>query len=377
MTETAQVPATTNGTKAKPPATRKPVDSFRALLLQSKEQIALALPRHLTPERMVRMAITAFQRTPALQKCSPLSIVGCVIEAAQLGLELTGPLGQAYMVPYFNKHTRQEEAQFQVGYRGFLKLAFNSGKVSYFNAHEVHANDFFVYEYGTNQRLVHKPALRDRGEVVAFYSVLRLKDGSSDFEVMSLEDVTAHRDRYSKASSPASPWNTAFNEMGKKTLIRRLAKRAPVSVELQSAAALDEYAEAGVPQGLALGLTVDEASSLPPVGRASLRGPAPSAPPPDVVADDVPPDDEPLADYDDSQPAPEDPSVQLGDAPDDGAQELFDSLKQRIDEATSTLDLANIGREMTVNAAVLGERHAELTALYQARFKALTGKGKK
>jgi recombination protein RecT len=279
---------------------RKAFQNLNSLLMQSKEQIARALPRHLTPERLIRMAVTAFQRTPGLQKCSPISIVGCVIQAGELGLDLSGPLGQAYMVPYFNKHTRQQEAQFQIGYRGLVKLAFNSGKVSHFNAHEVCERDQFFFEYGTNQRLSHRPALTDRGDVIGYYSVLKMKDGSADFEFMSVEDINKHRDRYSKsADRQDSPWQTAFDEMAKKTVIRRLAKRAPVSAEMQAAAALDELGENGVPQGLGVGL---EAPALPPpsppVGNHSLRAPykIPDEPRAGEAVTEMPeqlPDDEP------------------------------------------------------------------------------------
>ena len=140
------------------------VDTLHALLQRSKAQIALALPRHMTPERMIRVALTACHRSPALLECSPVSVLGCVIQAGELGLELTGPLGQAYMVPYWNKNTKQKEAQFQVGYRGLIKLAFNSSMVSYFNAHCVHENDAFEFNYGTSQRLKHTPSLTTRGD---------------------------------------------------------------------------------------------------------------------------------------------------------------------------------------------------------------------
>jgi recombination protein RecT len=306
--------APTPNTPAPVTAERKAFQTLNNLLQQSKEQIARALPKHMTPERLIRMAVTAFQRTPALQECSPLSIVGCVIQAGELGLDLSGPLGQAYMVPYFNKHTRQKEAQFQIGYRGLVKLAFNSGKVSYFNAHEVCENDSFYFEQGTSQRLVHRPVLVGRGEVIAYYSVIRMKDGASDFEVLSLEDVRKHRDRYSKSADRAdSPWQTAFDEMAKKTVIRRLAKRAPVSAELQTAASLDEMAEVGVQQPLAIGLESPAALPGPPVGNHSLRAPKNPEPQPyeaepidaDYEVDGKPlPDPEPLAPAPGGSPAP-------------------------------------------------------------------------
>src|SRR5262249_8718109 len=87
------------------------VQSLRLLLDKSKDQIKLALPKHLTAERLLRVALTAVQRTPALLECDQLSIVGSVVQAAQLGLEPDGILGLAYLVPYFNKKTGRKECQ--------------------------------------------------------------------------------------------------------------------------------------------------------------------------------------------------------------------------------------------------------------------------
>lgn len=220
--------------------------ALNELLQRARKQIEVALPRHLTAERMIRVAITAVSKTPALQECSPLSIVGCVIQSAELGLELSNPLGHAYMVPYRNKHTGQKEAQFQIGYRGLQELAYRSGRVSSFPAHVVFENDSFVFEYGTKPILKHKPTLSEPGPAKAVYAVIVFKDGSSDFEVMSVAQIEAHRKRYSKDSRQDSAWNTAWDEMAKKTVIRRLAKRAPLSADIVRAAVADEYVEAGI-----------------------------------------------------------------------------------------------------------------------------------
>lgn len=248
------------------------VSDVRGLLERSRAQIAMALPKHLTPERMIRVAVTALQRTPHLQECSPLSLVGCVVQASELGLELTGPLGQAYMVPYWNKNTKQQEAQFQVGYRGLMDLAYRSGRVENFSAHIVYKNDRFQFSYGTANKLVHVPTMDEPGDVVAAYAVVKMKGGGVDFEVMSKKQIDAHRERYSKqkADGQFNPWNTAWEEMAKKTVIRRLAKRVPLSIEIAKAAALDEYAEAGLPQNLDLGL--EPGSAPPPAGASNLNG---------------------------------------------------------------------------------------------------------
>lgn len=257
MTATTTTPATVATNGPKPVARPSPINTLRELLDKSRGQIALAMPRHMTPDRMIRVALTAVQRVPKLLECEPLSVVGCVMQAAELGLELSGPLGQAYMVPFWNAKTKRTEAQFQIGYRGFLRLAYNSGQVSTFYARVVRQGDVFKYQYGTNPKLEHVEAEKGRGEPTHVYSVLRMKDGSSDFEVMTWDDVLKHRDKYSKAYSDQrtrqySPWHTAPEEMGCKTVIRKLAKRSPLSPEIHVGVAEDEHGE-----------TIQAAATLP------------------------------------------------------------------------------------------------------------------
>lgn len=229
-------------------AADKRVQTFRGLLDAQKKQIALCLPKHMDADKMVRIALTAMQRTPKLLECDPTSILACVMGAAELGLELSGPLGQAYMVPRYNKHLGCQAASLQVGYRGFQQLAYRSGEVVSFPARVVYEKDAFEVNLGTHQFIMHRPYLgEDPGPAVAFYAVLNLQRGSPDFEVMSLAQVEAHRARFAKDNAI---WDSDFDEMAKKTVIRRLAKRAPISTDLVRAAMTDEYGEAGVEQGL-------------------------------------------------------------------------------------------------------------------------------
>lgn len=217
------------------------------LLKSAESQIRMALPKHMTPERMMRVAVTAFSKTPALQKCSVLSIASCVVQASELGLELTGPLGQAYMVPYWNKNTGCDEAQFQVGYRGLMELAYRSGRVDSIQARIAYRNDRFQCAYGTKPKIDHVPAQSDEGEPAWVYAIAIMKGGGVDFEVMSVAQINKHRAKYSKQKQTQfNPWESAWEEMAKKTVIRRLCKRLPVSVEMSRAVMVDEYVEAGV-----------------------------------------------------------------------------------------------------------------------------------
>ncbi len=217
-----------------------------------REQIALALPGHLKPERMIRMALTTVRRTPKLLECDAMTLVACIVQASELGLELSGPLGQAYMIPRKN-HGRME-ACFQIGYRGFLRLAYNTGQVAFFNARAVHQGDRFEFSLGTEQFVRHQPGGGKAAKITHFYGVLRQKDGSADCDVWTLGDMEYHRDRFrsdaflkNKDKTYRGPWDTDFEAMGCKTMIRELAKRAPLSAELMAVASRDEYEEVGIP----------------------------------------------------------------------------------------------------------------------------------
>lgn len=232
-------------------------ESLQSLLEKMKGQIGLALPRHMTPERMIRVALTAVQKQPRLKQCTPISIVGAIVQASQLGLEPDGVLGQCYMVPYRNKkNNNQLEAQLQIGYRGFLTLARRSGEVSNVYSELVYDCDFFNVMLGTGKKLEHVPNYDEdtRGEVDpdtneliglrGAYAVVIYKDGSTDFEYMPLREL--NRIRASSKSADEGPWITHPGEMYRKCPIRKLAKRLPLSPELMKAAAHDEHVDAGV-----------------------------------------------------------------------------------------------------------------------------------
>lgn len=209
------------------------------------DQIAKALPKHLTVERMIRQTMTLVQMNPTLLECTPTSILRGVIQSSELGLELNGVLGQAYLVPRWNGKAGVHEATFQVGYKGLMALAFRSEKVLNIMPHVAHEMDLFYYQLGTSPRIDHKPSAHPRGEATHYYCVVQMVMGGIDFEVMSKPEIESHRAKYAPKKG-FSPWDSSFDAMALKTVIRRIAKRLPVSVECQNAAAIDEYNEAGV-----------------------------------------------------------------------------------------------------------------------------------
>lgn len=206
--------------------------------LYSKE-IAKALPSVLTPERFSRMAMTAITKTPKLAECSPQSFIGSLLTAAQLGLEPNTPLGQAYLIPFYNGRKRIYECQFQVGYKGMIDLCNRSGEIKNIEAHIVYENDEFEFEYGLDSKLKHKPCMSDKGAPVWVYALYRLNNGGYGFEVMSVDDCMAHGEKYSKAFNN-SPWQTNPEEMMKKTVLKKVLKYAPVRSDFVKGAVADE-----------------------------------------------------------------------------------------------------------------------------------------
>lgn len=210
-------------------------DIVRALGPELKK----ALPSVLTPERFTRIALSALNQTPQLQQCTPMSFIGALLSAAQLGLEPNSPLGQAYLIPFKNKGVM--ECQFQIGYKGLIDLAYRNGGMQTIQAHTVYAGDEFEFEYGLNPKLVHRPASEDRGEPVWFYGLYRMVNGGYGFYVMSKAEMNLYAANYSKAfSSGYSPWKTNYEEMAKKTVIKRALKYAPIKTEFHRALSNDE-----------------------------------------------------------------------------------------------------------------------------------------
>ncbi|HAT1744787.1 TPA: recombination protein RecT [Legionella pneumophila] len=213
------------------------------LLEQMKGEIARCLPKHLTPERMARIAMTELRKTPKLQECDPLSFIASIMQAAQLGLE-PGILGSCYLIPFWNSKLGKFECTFMPGYRGFLDLARRSGQIVSLVARSVYENDEFSYEFGLKENIIHKPAMDNKGQLIAVYAVAILKDGGHQFDVMSKEEVDTVRE--TSKSKDNGPWVTHYEEMAKKTVLRRLFKWLPCSVEMQKAVSLDEMQEAGM-----------------------------------------------------------------------------------------------------------------------------------
>lgn len=213
--------------------------SIEEMIKVMEPEIRRALPEVLTPERFTRMALSALNTTPKLRECTQISFLAALMNAAQLGLEPNTPLGQAYLIPYNNKGVM--ECQFQIGYKGLIDLGYRNPNMQIISAQEVYEKDEFVYELGLNPKLIHKPALHDRGEVKLFYGLFKLTNGGFGFDVMSKEDMDNYAKEYSKAfDSSFSPWKSNYIGMAKKTVIKQALKYAPLQSDFRKVLSTDE-----------------------------------------------------------------------------------------------------------------------------------------
>ena len=196
-----------------------------------KSAVASALPAHLTPDRFVRIAITAMTRTPKLKDCTRESVFQCLLLLSQFGLEPDGR--NAHLIPFGNV------CQLIIDYKGLVDLAMRSGKVATIHADKICDNDEFEYNKGVVTK--HVVNLKeDRGKPYAYYAMVKNKDGSEKFEVMTKADIDGIRKRSRAANN--GPWVTDFDEMAKKTVFRRLSKWIQLSPEYREA--LDYDADA-------------------------------------------------------------------------------------------------------------------------------------
>ena len=219
--------------------------SIAEMIKAMEPEIKKALPSVITPERFTRMALSATNMNPQLLKCTQMTFLSALMSAAQLGLEPNTPLGQAYLIP--RKNHGVLECQFQIGYKGYKDLFYRNGNAQMVDAHCVYENDEFEYEFGLTPALKHKPAFRNRGDMIAVYAVWKTSNGGFGFEVMSKEDIDAHAEKYSESyKSSYSPWKTNYESMAKKTVLKAALKYAPISSEMARMLSNDETIKSSI-----------------------------------------------------------------------------------------------------------------------------------
>lgn len=210
---------------------------LRALVTQQRSGIEAALAgTALNAERFTRIALTILKKTPKLLECRSDTFLGALMTSAQLGLE-PGPLGEAHLVPYGDVCT------FVPGYRGLIKLAWNSGQLRHIDADVVLDGEEFDYAKGTEPFLRHKPGGSERHTkdgVTHVYAVASMTNGGNAFTVLNIKEVERIRRTYAKGLGKKDhPWNTEWAEMAKKTALRRLAKVLPMSASVNLALNLE------------------------------------------------------------------------------------------------------------------------------------------
>ena len=224
----------------KAPDGKSGVAAFSSLLQGRSKQIARLAGEVLSADRLMAVAMLNMERVPKLLSCTTTSVMRCILQSAELGLEPGGALGLAYMIPYGN------EATLIVGYKGLMQVAYRSGIVAAIHAFCVFEGDHFEYEEGLHTIIKHRPQ-EDRGarlpeNMTHVVAIIHMKGSSVPlYAVLTREEVNAVRNR-SKAKADG-PWGTDFLEMAKKTALRRAMKYAPMTAQLSTAMALDSYAE--------------------------------------------------------------------------------------------------------------------------------------
>lgn len=213
----------------------KEVRNPMALMLnQMAKTIKNALPKHISSERFQRVALTAFNGNPQLQQCNTESFLAAMMTSAQLGLEPNTPLGQAYLIPY------GRNVQFQLGYQGIIDTCYRTGEFNGIGAYDVYENDEFDLNYGINPTIKHKPCIRgDRGAIIGYYGYYQLKNGGSGVFYMTREEAEKWGRKFSKTFGKG-PWQTDFDAMAKKTVLKQTLKYAPKSIEIAQILSIDE-----------------------------------------------------------------------------------------------------------------------------------------
>ena len=230
--------------------TNEKLKEIKDLLEMRKGEIAKAAPRIIDTKRLMRICLSSIQKNPLLLECSPASLYRCVMDAATFGLTPDGATNEAHLVPFYSSKKKGYEAQFMPGYSGIIKLALQSGYINGVELHEVYQNDEFEYEYGLDQKLIHRPTEGNPGDLRSVYCIVLLSTGHKTFEVMTIKKAEEHRDKFSKSKTKDGkhygPWVDHFNAMALKTVLKRGLKYTPKSSELAGALKLDGMQEAGI-----------------------------------------------------------------------------------------------------------------------------------
>lgn len=264
---------------------------FAAILSAASGKFKEVAPKWLSVERVTKLMLAARSRNPALAECTSDSVIAFCMRCAETGLEPIGP-GGAWPVPFRNTENGTREIQFIADWRGLVQLAKQSGQITHAYGDVVCANDQIDYEKGDAPKLIHKPNLTKRGDVIGAYCVCKLPDGGSHIEYMTKEEIDAVRGR-SKASK-SGPWVSDYSQMSVKTVTKRALKVfAGGNSHLQTAINFDNEATGLLnperdrapiiqPTALSAGPATIEGEIVTPKAQAAVPAQAKAAPKQDL-----------------------------------------------------------------------------------------------
>jgi recombination protein RecT len=224
----------------------KPIDRFKQELAMREGHLRSLLPQAMTVDKFQAIVVAAVADNMDLLDCDRGSLLKACLSAAELGLSLNKSMGEADILKVYDGRLKRNVAQFRPRYKGLMKLALQAGEVLKIESRLVYEKDVFEVEEGIEPRIVHKHGLSDRGEMIGAYCVWKLKNGETQFEIMSKEEILSIRNRSSsktKEGVVVGPWKTDEAEMWRKTVVRRASKYMPLSTEAQRAVMADNHAE--------------------------------------------------------------------------------------------------------------------------------------
>lgn len=221
---------------------KTPLQKFNATIANPKTQDFLEKMLGEKKSSFISNLTTIVSKNTKLQECKPMSLVYAALNATALDLPLDPNLGIAYVIPYGN------EAQFQIGYKGFIQLALRSGQFRGINVRDVRSGELIDEDMITGEIRLRRASDREQLPVIGYVAFFSLINGFSKMSYMTVDEIKTHASRYSKTFSSdkeyirnASKWVTDFDAMAKKTVLKLLlSKYAPLSVEIQKAVADDQ-----------------------------------------------------------------------------------------------------------------------------------------
>ena len=264
--------------------------SIKDLVRQNWSAVEGALPETMDSKRFARLVFNAVRKTPKLADCSGISMIGSLLAASSIGVEVNTPLGKAYLIPYGS------EATFIMGYQGYVRLFRQHPDADDVATGWIGSKDKIDYSYGRNKHLDHKPNMLDRGDCIGVWALYTLKSGAWDFVVLTMDQVKALRGK-GEGGDVRDPEHW----LARKTALRQVLKLAPKSTALAAAVAADE--QSGRDAAQAAGLADNLMAPIPAVNMSTVHGEIEAAPEHIDEATGEVLDQEPAADPEPATPA--------------------------------------------------------------------------